>query len=209
MQFVIQDNIDLAKPKSGTRTFFSCTSQGHNALPWLGLEPGWSDLEPSALTTGLLNEAMALACPWYSWPRMLKVAPCMVVQSCGHTSKFFWLDGLLVFCLIMGLRSASCVINLNPKEIRTFIRVSPTHICCGGWSLDHTRGSGLRCSQVFVSCLVGSSQLGPSTDFIILSLALDTTTTSLSFWLSYVHTLTIIFTSFIQWSCCGKQKNSD
>ena len=55
----------------------------------------------------------------------------MVVQSCGHTSKFFWLDGLLVFCLIMGLRSASSVINVNPKEIRTFIRVVsvfPLHI---------------------------------------------------------------------------------
>ena len=34
-----------------------------NALPWPGLEPGSSDLEPSALTTGL--------------------------QSYGHTSKFF------------------------------------------------------------------------------------------------------------------------
>ena len=55
----------------------------------------------------------------------------MVVQLCGHTSKFFWLDGLLVFCLIMGLRSASSVINLNPKEIRTIIRVVsvfPLHI---------------------------------------------------------------------------------
>ena len=62
---------------------------------------------------------------------MLKVAPCMVVQSCGLTSKFFWLDGLLVFCIIMGLCSASSVINVNPKEIRTFIRVVsvfPLHI---------------------------------------------------------------------------------
>ena len=49
--------IDLAKPKSGARTFFPRTSQGHNALLWPGLEPGLSDLEPSALTTGLLNKA--------------------------------------------------------------------------------------------------------------------------------------------------------
>ena len=45
--------------------------------------------------------------------------------------QIFWLDGLLVFCLIMGLRSASSVINVNPKEIRTFIRVVsvfPLHI---------------------------------------------------------------------------------
>ena len=44
--------IDLAKPKNGARIFFSRTSQGHNALPWPGLEPGSSDSEPSALTTG-------------------------------------------------------------------------------------------------------------------------------------------------------------
>ena len=86
---------------------------------------------------------MALACLWYSWPRMLKEAPCTVVPSYGctvvqlyghmvirsyghivvqsygrmvgwaygHTTKFFWLDGLLLFCIIMGLRSASSAIN--------------------------------------------------------------------------------------------------
>ena len=48
-------NIDSAKPKSGACIFFSRTSQGHNALPRPGLEPGLSDLEPSALTTGLLD----------------------------------------------------------------------------------------------------------------------------------------------------------
>ena len=64
-------------------------SQVHNALPQPGLEPGLSDSEPSALTTGLLNKAMALACPRYSRPRMLKDAPCTVVQSYGRTSKFF------------------------------------------------------------------------------------------------------------------------
>ena len=60
-------------------------SQGYNALPWPGLEPGSSDSEPSALTTGLLNKAVALACPRYSRPRILKVAPCMVVRSYGRT----------------------------------------------------------------------------------------------------------------------------
>ena len=74
--------IDLAKPKSGARIYFSHTSQGHNALPWPGLEPRSSVSQPSALTTGPLNKAMALACPcpWYSWPRMFKVASCMVVR---------------------------------------------------------------------------------------------------------------------------------
>ena len=35
--------------------YFSRTSQGHNALPRPGLEPGSSDSEPSALTTGPLG----------------------------------------------------------------------------------------------------------------------------------------------------------
>ena len=43
--------------------FFPRTSQGHNALPQPGLEPRSSDSEPSALTTGLLDKAVALMCP--------------------------------------------------------------------------------------------------------------------------------------------------
>ena len=97
--------IDLAKPKSRARIFF-----------------GSSKLEPSALTTRLLNKAVALACPRYIWPCMLRVAPCTViqlygrtvVQSYSHISKFFWLDGLLLFCIIMGLRSASSAITTIP-----------------------------------------------------------------------------------------------
>ena len=54
-------------------------------MSWPGLEPRSSDSEPSALTTGPLDKAMALACLWYSWPRMLKVAPCTVIRSYGHT----------------------------------------------------------------------------------------------------------------------------
>ena len=104
--------IDLAKPKSRACIFFPCTPQGHNTLPQPGLEPRSSDLEPSALTTGLLNKGVTLACPQYSWPHMLKVAPCTVVQLYGCTSKFFQLDGLLLlFCIIMGLCSASSAIS--------------------------------------------------------------------------------------------------
>ena len=36
-----------------------------------------------------------------------------VVRSYGLTSKFFRLDGLLLFCIIMGLRSASSAIINN------------------------------------------------------------------------------------------------
>ena len=74
-----------------------------NALPRPGLEPRSSDSEPSALTPGLLDKAVGLTCPRYTWPRMLKVAPCPVVRSYGRTSKFVRLDGLLLFCIIMGL----------------------------------------------------------------------------------------------------------
>ena len=77
-----KNNIDLAKSKIGARIFFSRTSQGHNAVPRPGLEPGSSDSEPSALTTH-------------------------VKCSTFRTSKFFRLDGLLLICIIMGLRSAS------------------------------------------------------------------------------------------------------
>ena len=94
--------------------FFSHTSQGHNALPWPRLEPGLSDSEPSALATGQLDKGVVLACLRYSWPRMLKVAPCAVVQLYGCTTKFFRLDGLLLFCIIIGLCSTSSAIIINP-----------------------------------------------------------------------------------------------
>ena len=98
---VFQLLVNVTQPSKAEPAFFffSRTSQGHNALPRPRLEPRSSDLEPSALTTGLLDKA----CPRYSWPLMLEVAPCTVVWLYGCTSKFFQLDGLLLFCIIMGL----------------------------------------------------------------------------------------------------------
>ena len=75
--------------------FFPRTSQGLNALSRPGLEPGSSDSEPSALTTGLLDKAVALACPRYSWPRMLKVAPCTVVRSYIQIFSAWWVTTIL------------------------------------------------------------------------------------------------------------------
>ena len=43
-------------------------------------------------------------------PMVQLTTPCTVVWSYGRTSKFFRLDGLLLFCMIMGLRSASSTI---------------------------------------------------------------------------------------------------
>ena len=55
---------------------------------------------------------MALVCPQHSWPHMIEVAPCIWLY--GRTSKFFQLHGLLLFCIIMGLRSAiSAEIYIN------------------------------------------------------------------------------------------------
>ena len=42
---------------------------------------------------------------------MLKVASCTVVRLYGRTSKFFQLDGFLLFCIIMGLCSVSSADN--------------------------------------------------------------------------------------------------
>ena len=47
------------------------------------------------MTTGLLDKAMALACLWYSWPRMLKVAPCTVVQSYNQIFLAWWATTIL------------------------------------------------------------------------------------------------------------------
>ena len=82
--------IDLAKPKSGARIVFS----PHN-LSRPGLEPGSSNSEPSALITGLLNKAVVLACPQYSWPRMSKVAPCTVVRSYNRIFSAWWFTTIL------------------------------------------------------------------------------------------------------------------
>ena len=42
---------------------------------------------------------------------MLKVTPCAVIRLYGRATKFFGLDGLLLFCIVMGLRSASSAIT--------------------------------------------------------------------------------------------------
>ena len=60
------------------------TSQGHNALPRLGLEPGSSDSEPSALTTGLLDKAV----PAIKFTTHVKSST-LCGRSYGRKSKFF------------------------------------------------------------------------------------------------------------------------
>ena len=79
--------------------FFPQTSQGHNILPQPGLEPGSSDSEPSALTTGL------------NWTKCVWSYDHTVIRSYSSTSKFFQLDGLLLFCTIMGLCELRCELD--------------------------------------------------------------------------------------------------
>ena len=64
------------------------------------------------------NRACALPSPSPFHYVMAKIVP--VVQLAAHaksstlygrTTKFFWLDGLLLFCIVMGLRSASSAMN--------------------------------------------------------------------------------------------------
>ena len=59
--------------------FFSCTSQGHNALSRPGLESGLSNSEPSALTTGLLDilllSRFVCNCPKFNFLAVLCTQP--------------------------------------------------------------------------------------------------------------------------------------
>ena len=88
--------------------FFPRTSQGLNALSRPGLEPGSSDSEPSALTTG---QSRGVGVPAVQLTTHVKSST-LYGRSYGRKSKFFRLDGLLLllFCIIMGLRSASSAI---------------------------------------------------------------------------------------------------
>ena len=45
-----------------------------------------------------------------------------VVRSYGRTTKFLGLDGLLLFCIVMGLRSASSAIILSNTELHTIVK---------------------------------------------------------------------------------------
>ena len=89
--------------------FFPRTSLMNNTLPRPGLEPRSSDLEPSALTTGLLNKAVALVCPQYSWPCTFKVARCMVV----HPNFLVW----WVTTILYNYGAILCELHYN-KELK-------------------------------------------------------------------------------------------
>ena len=79
------------------------TSLSSAGVSWRTLigYPSYARNRACALPSPLpFHYVMATIVPWYSWPRMLKVAPC--------TSKFFRLHVLLLFRITMGLRFARC-----------------------------------------------------------------------------------------------------
>ena len=94
--------MDLAKPKSGALIFFPHVSRAQRLAPArtrtrvvrLGAQctDHW--------TTGQINKSSTLY---------------------GRTTKFFRLDGLLLFCIIMGLRSASSAIIQFYIPSRTYV----------------------------------------------------------------------------------------
>ena len=47
-----------------------------------------------------------------------------VIRSYSCTSKFFWLEGLLLFCIIMGLCSASSTIILSGMKPQVILNQS-------------------------------------------------------------------------------------
>ena len=93
--------------KRSSHFFFFCLSPGHNTLPQPGIEPGFSNSEPSALTTG---QSCSIGVPVVQLITHVKSST-LYYWSYSHKSKFFQLDGLLLpFCIIKGLCSASSAI---------------------------------------------------------------------------------------------------
>ena len=86
----------------------------HNALPRPGLEPGSSDSEPSVLTTG---QSRGVGVPAVQLTTHVK-------NSTLYGRKFFRLDGLLLFCIIMELRSASsAIIHEENPSVMVWLKV--------------------------------------------------------------------------------------
>ena len=80
--------IDLGKPKSGARIFFPARLFNKTKAPTMdkvrGNISGFSFATSPCPCRGLIIRE----CQWYSWPRMLKVAPCAVGHTVVHLSFF-------------------------------------------------------------------------------------------------------------------------
>ena len=87
-------------------------SQGHNTLPLPGLEP--TDHWTTEQSHGIGMPAVHLTMHVKSNTLYGRT----VVQLYGCTSKFFQLAGLLLFCIIIGLRSVSSAIIRSQWKLK-------------------------------------------------------------------------------------------
>ena len=66
----------------------------------------------------------------------MPVVQLATIRSYGRTSKFFRLDGLLLFCIIMGLRSASATKNYLTIGNFTDVYLVAKHFTCSEAKVD-------------------------------------------------------------------------
>ena len=112
MQFVIRDNIDLAKPKSGTRTFFFLLVSRAQCLALARTRTWVVRLGAQCTDHWTTEQSHGIGMPAVQLTMHVKSSTLYgrtVVQLYSCTSKFIRLDGLL-FCTIMRLCSASSAI---------------------------------------------------------------------------------------------------
>ena len=131
MQFVIRDNIDLAKPKSGTRTFFF-PARLKGTMPCPGRTRTWVVRLGAQCTDHWTTEqSHGIGMPAVQLTMHVKSSTLYgrtVVRSYIQIFLAWWVTSIL---FNYGAMLCQRVINVNPKEIRTFIRVVsvfPLHI---------------------------------------------------------------------------------
>ena len=95
--------IYLAKPKSGARIFFPHVSRAQR----LALAKTRTRLGAQCTDHWTIEQSRGVGVPAVQLTTHVKSSTLY-----GRTSKFFRLDGLLLFCIIMGLRSARSAITL-------------------------------------------------------------------------------------------------
>ena len=79
-----------------------------------GLEPGLSNSEPSTLTDWTTEQSRGIGMPTVQLITYVKSST-LYSHTVIHPF-FFWLDGLLLFCIIMGLRSVSSAIIMYEES---------------------------------------------------------------------------------------------
>ena len=103
--------VDLAKPKSGARIFFPHVSRAQRLAP-ARTRTRVFRLGAQCTDHRTTGQSRGVGVPAVQLTTYVKSGT-LYRRPHGHKSKFFRLDGLLPFCIIMGLRSASSAIKPN------------------------------------------------------------------------------------------------